>query len=329
MHLQAIDIAPLLGPSSPVERARVARQLHKACSETGVFYVTGHGIDTSSFVARMAEFFALPQDRKLAVAVAPGGFTRGYIGIGEESGSDALEVKEAFSYGYPWDPDRPTQNSMQGPNVWPDPSWLSMGWRAAMEGCYEALCKIADGLARGFSLANEREEDWLSGFCRGGETISLMRLFHYFPYERAAERFPDRHDRIGSSAHTDWGFLTLIVQQDDVCGLQVMQDGEWHDVAPLPGALVVNCGDYFSLLTKGRYVSPLHRVVAGSRERLSGVFFYYPAHDASIPTLGRQSYSLLQNQQVHGGEIDAARIAGSSFGDFIAEKWRQVQRPRA
>jgi isopenicillin N synthase-like dioxygenase len=329
MDLQVIDIAPLQGQSTSEERARVARQLHQACTETGVFYVTGHGIDTTAFLARMAEFFALTPQQKLSVAIAPGGFTRGYIGLGEESGSDALEVKEAFSYGFPWEPGRPAANGMQGPNVWPDASWLSAGWRAAMDGYYAALCAIADGLARGFSLANGRDEHWLSAFCRGGETISLLRLFHYFPYGRADARFPDRHDRIGSSAHTDWGFLTLIVQQTDVSGLQVLHGGEWRDVAPLPGALVVNCGDYFSLLTEGRYVSPLHRVVAGDRERLSGVFFYYPAHDARIPVLGRQTHSLLQNQQLHGGPMDAAHIADSSFGDFIAEKWRQVQRPSA
>lgn len=329
MRPKVIDMTPLLRASSVGDRLRVAQQLHQACVETGVFYVTGHGIDTVAFVERMRDFFTLPQAQKLAVAVSPGGFARGYIGMGDESGSDALEVKEAFSYGYPWDPGRPRDNDMQAPNVWPDPSVLPGGWRAAMEDAYAALCRVAEGLARGFSLANAHEEDWLPGFCRGGETISLMRLFHYFPYERASERFPQRQDRIGSSPHTDWGFLTLIIQQGDVSGLQVMHEGKWHDVEPLPGALVVNCGDYFSLLTGGRYVSPLHRVVAADHERLSGVFFYYPAHDARIPWIGNAAHSLLQDQRLQGGRMDRGRVTESSFGDFIAEKWRQVQRPRS
>jgi isopenicillin N synthase-like dioxygenase len=329
LHLQTIDVAPLLRPSTREARLQVAAQLHRACRAEGVFYVTGHGIETGAVVARMAELFALPTEQKRAVAVAPGGFARGYIGLGEESGSDALEVKEAFSYGFPMAEGQQPENAMQGPNVWPDEARMTFGFRAAMDSFYAAACSVADGLVRGLSLAHGHDESWLSGYCRGGETISLMRLFHYFPYEQARERYPERTDRIGSSAHTDWGFLTLIVQQDSVSGLQVMHDGQWRDVAPVPGALVVNCGDYLSMLTGGSYISPLHRVIAEHRERLSAVFFYYPAYDARIPVLGTQSYSLLHNQQQRGGVVDRARLAELSFGDYLTEKWRQVQRPRS
>ena len=83
------------------------------------------------------------------------------------------------------------------------------------------------------------------------------------------------------------------------------------------------------MLTGGSYVSPLHRVIAEHRERLSAVFFYYPAYDARIPLLGTQSYSLLHNQQQRGGVVDRARLAEMSFGDYLTEKWRQVQRPRS
>lgn len=45
----------------------------------------------------------------------------------------------------------------------------------------------------------------------GGDSISLMRLFHYMPYGLAGA-VGEGQERIGSSPHTDWGFLTLILQ---------------------------------------------------------------------------------------------------------------------
>lgn len=52
---------------------------------------------------------------------------------------------------------------------------------------------------------------------------------------------------VGSSPHTDWGWLTLILQQEDVTGLQIaLEDGTWADVTPVPGALTVNIGRFSS-----------------------------------------------------------------------------------
>ncbi|XVE81797.1 hypothetical protein DITRI_Ditri15bG0094800 [Diplodiscus trichospermus] len=47
---------------------------------------------------------------------------------------------------------------------------------------------------------------------------------------------------MGTSKHADGGFLTVL-PQDHVGGLQVPYENQWIDVAPTPGALVVNIGD--------------------------------------------------------------------------------------
>lgn len=138
------------------------------------------------------------------------------------------------------------------------------------------MVQVAEAVTRALSVALGMDEDYLPSYCTEGDTISLMRLFHYFPYKKA-DNISESTTRIGSSPHTDWGFLTLILQQEGVTGLQVADDkGEWVDVPPIAGTLLVNAGDYLSLLTNGRIVSPLHRVMTGSEERLSAVFFYYP-----------------------------------------------------
>ncbi|KAJ0717116.1 putative deacetoxyvindoline 4-hydroxylase [Helianthus annuus] len=47
---------------------------------------------------------------------------------------------------------------------------------------------------------------------------------------------------MGTTKHTDTGFLTVLLQ-DDIGGLQILHQNQWVDVPPTPGALVINIGD--------------------------------------------------------------------------------------
>lgn len=61
------------------------------------------------------------------------------------------------------------------------------------------MVSVNEAIARGLSLAlglvDEDDQD-LSRLCKGGDTISLMRLFHYFPYENS----------IGEQSSVGWCF---------------------------------------------------------------------------------------------------------------------------
>jgi len=110
-----------------------------------------------------------------------------------------------------------------------------------------------------------------------------MRLFHYLtPHEKYDAVNNDGKSAIGSSPHTDWGYLTLIMAEE--AGLEANIDDEWVTIEPLPkeeNAFLINCGDWLAYHTRGRYVSPLHRVRAAvDRERFSSVFFHYPDYNA-------------------------------------------------
>jgi len=49
---------------------------------------------------------------------------------------------------------------------------------------------------------------------------------------------------IGLSPHTDACAVTLLLHVNDVQGLQIRRDdGKWHAVEPLHGALIVSVGD--------------------------------------------------------------------------------------
>lgn len=78
-------------------------------------------------------------------------------------------------------------------------------------------------------------------------------------------------------AHKDYGFLTLLLQ-DEVGGLQVRSGDGYLDVPPLPGAFVVNLGELLEIATDGYLSATDHRVVSppGAVERFSVPFFYNP-----------------------------------------------------
>ncbi|CAL0332879.1 unnamed protein product [Lupinus luteus] len=111
------------------------------------------------------------------------------------------------------------------------------------------------------------------------EKSCFVRLNRYPPCP-----FPSKV--YGLMPHTDTSVLTIL-QQDQAGGLQLMKDGKWVDVKPVPKALVVNIGDLFQALSNGFYKSVKHRVIAMENvERLSAAYFYNPSPDAVIQSHG-------------------------------------------
>jgi len=72
-------------------------------------------------------------------------------------------------------------------------------------------------------------------------------------------------------------------------------DGEFRDVEPIPGAIVINAGDLLQLWSNNVIRSTHHRVVSPTNpsvaadgkygERYSIAFFAHPDHDKTIDTL--------------------------------------------
>ncbi|XP_034604585.1 1-aminocyclopropane-1-carboxylate oxidase homolog 1-like [Setaria viridis] len=82
-----------------------------------------------------------------------------------------------------------------------------------------------------------------------------MILFHYYP------PCPEPELAIGTTRHSDTGFLTVLLQ-DDNGGLQVLHGDQWIDVPPTPGAFIVNVGDLMQMMSNDKFKSAEHRVVA-------------------------------------------------------------------
>ncbi|KAL0698357.1 hypothetical protein Bca4012_054479 [Brassica carinata] len=100
------------------------------------------------------------------------------------------------------------------------------------------------------------------------ELRQSMRINYYPPC-------PEPDQVIGLPPHSDSTGLTILLQVNEVDGLQIKKNGKWVPVKPLPNAFVVNVGDVLEIITNGAYRSIEHRgVVSSEKERLSVAAFH-------------------------------------------------------
>ena len=262
-----IDIAAL-GGADAAAHAQVVGRLRDAASETGFLYVSGHGLPgslTTRLIAAAQAFFALPLDEKMRVYIGQSRNHRGYVPEGEEVfAGNTPDKKEAFDLSLDLgadDPDYAAGNPLLGPNQWPS---APPGFRDAVTAYYDAVFRLGRRMLRGFAEALGLPADALDAMVT--KPPSQLRLIHY-AYQ------PGRVDAAGIGAHTDYELFTLLLPTAP--GLEVMnQAGEWIDVPPVPGALVVNIGDMLEALSNGGFVATSHRVRRVEEERYSFPFFF-------------------------------------------------------
>ncbi|KAL4567418.1 hypothetical protein LXL04_023002 [Taraxacum kok-saghyz] len=94
---------------------------------------------------------------------------------------------------------------------------------------------------------------------------------------------------MGTTKHTDSGFLTVLLQ-DQIGGLQILHQDQWVDVPPIPGALVINIGDLLQaslMISNDKLKSVEHRVVANEKgPRVSVACFFSTALAPSTKVYG-------------------------------------------
>ncbi|KAK2657715.1 hypothetical protein Ddye_010767 [Dipteronia dyeriana] len=97
------------------------------------------------------------------------------------------------------------------------------------------------------------------------QSMGLMgNLFEGWPCEFRINKYNFTPETVGSPGvqlHTDSGFLTILQEDENVGGLEVMdKSGAFVSVDPLPGALLVNLGDFATLWSNGMLYNVKHRV---------------------------------------------------------------------
>ncbi len=283
--IPVIDLAPLFQDDGDIQA--VADAVADAYTNVGFAYLINHGVPQAlidgAFQAS-ADFHALPRAEKMALEVNQ--WHRGFIPINtstpktssiakvtKPNQSESLMIMHDLAED---DPDVLAGVDLAGPNQWPSslPSFKAdaLGYVNAMNGLARKMTSVIE-------IALGTEPDRLQpAFDR---PTTFLRMLHYPPQPPASPE-----DLFGSAPHTDYGFITLLVQ-DEVGGLQVRNvHGEWVDAPYMPGAFVMNAGDILHRWSNGRFISTPHRVINTSgRERYSIPFFFDPNMHADIVPL--------------------------------------------
>jgi len=291
------------------DRKAVAWEVHKACRDTGFFYISNHQVPQDLVDRQLAcarEFFALPLDQKLAIDVAKSATMRGYEPMASQTLDDGSrpDMKEGFMAGVDGAQSYVSNGDYNSVNQWPE-SLPSM--KAQTVEYIAAMTKLGKHLLSVLALSLELPEDY---FAEGlNSPMVTTRLLHYPPQTGVGNG-----NQIGAGAHTDWGMLTMLFQ-DDVGGLEVRNaDGEWVRAPHIPGTFVINLGDMVPVLTNGLYQSNMHRVLNLSPDR----------HRHSVPTFFDPNF----HYRIKPIESDTAGVATkfneTTVGQHIADMYART-----
>ncbi|KAK4548638.1 hypothetical protein LTR36_009549 [Oleoguttula mirabilis] len=275
-----IDVSPYLqGDISPDRRAETVERVKAVCFEYGFLQVTGHGIPIATqrqMLACCKTLFDLPQQRKDTLSLKNNPARRGYERIGEQVlDAKALpDQKEGFYIGREVPPT--DTGFLRGPNQWPD--LPEQTFHGPVTDYYQHMLRLGKALLEMLVIGLGHDISVLETLTK--EPVVNLKLLHYPPHLSKDER------QFGAGAHTDFGSITMLLQQPGKHGLQVHHEpsGGWLPVPAAEDVLIINIGDLFHKWSDGRYNSTLHRVVnISGDDRYSVPCFYQGDLSATNP----------------------------------------------
>ncbi|XP_031479148.1 1-aminocyclopropane-1-carboxylate oxidase 5-like [Nymphaea colorata] len=263
MEVPVIDFSKFHGE----ERAKVMVQIHSACQNWGFFQLINHGIPEAllegvkevcihNYKFSREEMFKNSQPVKEVEKTLSGKETPQKI--------ETLDWEDAFMLYY-----------KEESEEWPSEP---LNFKKTMVEFSNRLKELAVTILQIMDENLGLEKGYLNEKFKGneGQPFFATKVSHYPPCPR-----PDLID--GLRAHTDAGGIILLYQDDQVGGLQVLKDGHWVDVKPIPNTIVIDIGDQLETISNGKFFSAPHKVLAtkdGNRRSVAS--FYNPAPSAVI-----------------------------------------------
>ncbi|TKA69215.1 hypothetical protein B0A55_07730 [Friedmanniomyces simplex] len=298
-----INIGPSFSASLEA-RTRIAAQIREACTTSGFFHITGHGVpeETRQAILALAKrfFTGVPHSKKEALHVKHSKYFRGYepadytyVNPGDWEAADAApETKEGFNWGYEAGLD-PTGGDGQyreldgedvNGNSWPSEEDVP-GFYETIKAYYGEILSLARHLFRLFALSLDLPEDYFDPMTThpGG----IARLLYYPASTNPQPLNPEHKDaEIGLGAHSDYECFTVLLCST-APGLEILSpDDKWIPAPAVEGSFIINVADFLMRWTNGVYKSTVHRVVNRTREeRYSVPFFFSINYDQVVETL--------------------------------------------
>jgi len=278
------------------DSAIVGSDLDAVCRDVGFFQIVNHGfpqdVADAAWSAATA-FFDLPLEERMSVARPSGGYPYGYIPMAEETLARSVDthgapdLKEVFNVG-PIDPpghpiDDPGEAEVYSPNLWPA---ALPELRSTWEPYYREMLRLSSRLMSLFALGLDLPADYFEQYI--DRSPSALRAINY-----PAQTAEPSAGQLRAGAHTDYGTLTILRQDDAPGGLEVRSPHEdrWVPIPSIPAAFVVNVGDLLARWTNDRWRSTVHRVVnpdieaTRSTRRQSMPFFHNANYDSVVACL--------------------------------------------
>ncbi|KAI5385388.1 protein SRG1 [Lathyrus oleraceus] len=270
-QLPVIDLTKLLSQDLNLKQPEL-HNLHSACKEWGFFQLINHGVSSSlmeNVKNGAKEFYNLPFEEKRKFGQKEGeveGYGQAFV-MSEEQKLDWADMFFMVTL--------PPQ--LRKPHLFPK---LPLPFRDHLETYSTELRNLAiqiiDFMANALNVnTNEIRELF-------GEAAQSTRINYYPPC-------PQPELVTGLNSHSDGGGLTILLQGNEVEGLQIKKDGFWIPVKPLPNAFIINLGDMLEMITNGVYGSIEHRATVNLKmERFSIATFYSPGMEVMLcpaPTL--------------------------------------------
>lgn len=241
-------------------------KLHHASKEWGFFQLINHGVSTSlveKVKAGIKELFNLAMEEKKKLWQLPGdleGFGQAFV-VSEEQKLDWGDMFYMLTL--------PTR--LRKPHLFPK---LPLPFRDNLDAYAAELRNLAMKILEMMAKALRMEHNDIRSLFEDG--FQAMRMNYYSPC-------PQPELVVGLNAHSDAVGLTILLQVNELEGLQIRKDGRWIPVKPLPNAFIVNIGDILEIVTNGNYRSIEHRAIVNSvQERLSMATFYSPSLEVDM-----------------------------------------------
>ncbi|KAJ5678546.1 Oxoglutarate/iron-dependent dioxygenase [Penicillium maclennaniae] len=269
-----VDFSRLKDPSTKDDELL---KLREAIFVVGFLYLTDTGLEDLFRRAHEAlpALFALPSEVKEKCNMIKSPSFLGYTRLGAETTAARTDLREQFDFGTPgmkvWSSQDPFWQRLEGSNQYPD----YPGVQTLVEEYFAAIDELAQSFVH---LVAEC-------LCLPANTFDQFRgnmsRLKFVKYPQSA---PGSQ---GVGPHKDSAGLFTFLSQDESGGLQVLnKNGEWVDVPPVDGSLVINIQQGFEAITGGACAATTHRVVAPtSRTRYSIPYFLGVRLDLTLDTL--------------------------------------------
>ncbi|XP_028799975.1 2-oxoglutarate-dependent dioxygenase DAO-like [Neltuma alba] len=237
----AICNIPVIDLEESAEKPQeVKKKLREACEEWGCFRVKTHGV-SSSLMAEMKKVVRSLLDLPLEIKMRNSDVI---AGSGYMPPSAANPLYEGLGL-YDMASSQAIQAFCSQLDASPHQRKVIETYGKAVN---EVLMEIAEKMGESLGLEEGRCEHYFKGWA------CQFRINKY-------SFTPQTVGFSGVQIHTDCAFLTILQDDEQVGGLQVMsKSGSFVDVPPCPGSFLAILGDIAHVWSNGRFGSVKHRV---------------------------------------------------------------------